>query len=114
MNIDNILKDLINSLKASDPYKIILFGSYARGKETDDSDIDLMVILDNNDVAKNYKERQNKKLHIRRLVRKINYKAALDRGFPKTSVLGKLPWIYVEKADFRPLFPKACPKTVRF
>jgi hypothetical protein len=36
------------------------------------------------------------------------------RGFPKTSVLGKLPWIYVEKTDFRPLFPKAWPKTVRF
>jgi predicted nucleotidyltransferase len=46
MNIDSILNDLINSLKVSDPYKIILFGSYATGKETDDSDIDLMVILD--------------------------------------------------------------------
>jgi predicted nucleotidyltransferase len=78
MNIDNILNDLINSLKTSDPYKIILFGSYANGKETDDSDIDLMVILDNNDVATNYEERQNKKLYIRRLVRKINYKVALD------------------------------------
>ena len=35
MEINNILKDLINSLKASDPYKIILFGSYANGNETE-------------------------------------------------------------------------------
>jgi predicted nucleotidyltransferase len=78
MNIDNILNDLINRLKVSDPYKIILFGSCVGGKETDDSDIDLMVILDNDDIAKNYEERQNKKLYIRRLVREINYDVALD------------------------------------
>jgi predicted nucleotidyltransferase len=78
MNIDSILNDLINSLKVSDPYKIILFGSYANGKETVDSDIDLMIILDNNEVAKTYEERQNKKLYIRKLVREINYKIALD------------------------------------
>jgi predicted nucleotidyltransferase len=76
--IDNILNDLIDSLKASDLSKIILFGSYANGSATDDSDIDLMVILDNNDVAKTYEERQNKKLYIRKLVREINYKVALD------------------------------------
>ena len=78
MEINSILNDLIDSLKASDPYKIVLFGSYANGNETEDSDIDLMVVLDNNDVSKTYKERQNKKLYIRKLVREINYRMALD------------------------------------
>jgi predicted nucleotidyltransferase len=78
MEINSILGDLINKLKVSDPYKIILFGSYANGNETENSDIDLMVILDNNDVSKTYAERQSKKLHIRKLVREINYKMALD------------------------------------
>jgi predicted nucleotidyltransferase len=78
MEINSILNDLIDSLKASDPYKIILFGSYANGNETADSDIDLMIILDNNDVSKTYEERQNKKLYIRKLVREINYRMALD------------------------------------
>ena len=78
MEINNILNDLIESLNASDPYKIILFGSYANGSETEDSDIDIMVILDNNDVSKTYEERQNKKLYIRKLVREINYRMALD------------------------------------
>ncbi|MDR1878849.1 MAG: nucleotidyltransferase domain-containing protein [Bacteroidales bacterium] len=77
-NIDGVLDNLINRLKVSNPYKIILFGSYANGRETDESDIDLLVILDNNDVAKNYEERQTKKLYIRKLVRDINYKTALD------------------------------------
>ncbi|MDR3197508.1 MAG: nucleotidyltransferase domain-containing protein [Planctomycetaceae bacterium] len=65
-------------LKVSDPYKIILFGSHADNSATDDSDIDLMVVLDNNNVATSYKERLDKKLYIRRLVRNINYKIALD------------------------------------
>jgi predicted nucleotidyltransferase len=78
MEISGVLNDLINSLKVSDPYKIILFGSYATGKETENSDIDLMVILDNNDISKTYKERQTKKLYIRKLVREINYRNALD------------------------------------
>jgi predicted nucleotidyltransferase len=78
MEINSILNDLIDSLKVSDPYKIVLFGSYVNGNETEDSDIDLMVILDNNDVSKTYEERQNKKLYIRKLVREINYKIPLD------------------------------------
>ncbi|MDR0639639.1 MAG: nucleotidyltransferase domain-containing protein [Spirochaetaceae bacterium] len=78
MEITSILNDLIDRLRASDPYKIVLFGSYANGNETEDSDIDLMVILDNNDVSKTYEERQNKKLYVRKLVREINYRKALD------------------------------------
>jgi predicted nucleotidyltransferase len=78
METNSILSDLINCLKVSDPYKIILFGSYATGSETEESDIDLMVILDNDDVSKTYEERQNKKLYIRKLVREINYRKALD------------------------------------
>jgi predicted nucleotidyltransferase len=78
MKNHNYIDLLIKALKQSDPYKIILFGSYAKGTATDDSDIDIVVILDNYDVAKTYEERLNKKLYINRLVRNINYKVALD------------------------------------
>jgi predicted nucleotidyltransferase len=78
MEIDKTIDDLVNSLKSSDPYKIVLFGSYAKGNPREDSDMDIMVILDNNDVAKTYTERLNKYLSIQRLVREINYKIALD------------------------------------
>ena len=63
---------------AQDPNNIILYGSYANGTTNESSDIDIMVILDNNDVAKTYEERLNKKLFINRLVRNINYKVPLD------------------------------------
>ncbi|GHU48327.1 hypothetical protein FACS1894200_05170 [Spirochaetia bacterium] len=78
MEIDTVLRDLITSLKPSDPYKIVLFGSYAKGTATVDSDIDLMVILDNDEVAKTWTERSMKKADIRKLVREINYKYAMD------------------------------------
>ncbi|MDR1248209.1 MAG: nucleotidyltransferase domain-containing protein [Treponema sp.] len=78
MNINEILDDLVFSLKPSDPYRIILFGSYAKGNQNENSDIDLMVILDDNHVSKTYAERLNKRISIRKLVLEINRKIPLD------------------------------------
>jgi len=78
MNDSTVIDNLISSLKKSDPLKIILFGSYASGNPNENSDIDLMVILDNNHVSKNYEERLNKKIFIRNLVLDINRKIPLD------------------------------------
>ncbi|MDR2192660.1 MAG: nucleotidyltransferase domain-containing protein [Endomicrobium sp.] len=61
MGIDNVLNQLVEKLKAADPYKIVLFGSHAKGTATPESDIDLMVILDNDDIAKTYSERLKKR-----------------------------------------------------
>jgi len=41
--IDEIKKRVVESFK---PQKIILFGSYATGKPTEDSDLDLLIIKD--------------------------------------------------------------------
>jgi predicted nucleotidyltransferase len=76
--MENVIERLVNSLKPSHPSKIILFGSHAKGTATSESDVDLMVILDNDDVAKTYQERLDKKLVISKLVREINYETALD------------------------------------
>jgi predicted nucleotidyltransferase len=78
MDINTVLGGLISSLKSSDPYKIILFGSYANGNPGADSDIDIMVILDNYHVSKTYEERLNKKIFIRNLVLEINREIPLD------------------------------------
>jgi predicted nucleotidyltransferase len=78
MKNNNYVDQLLEALKQADPYRIILFGSYAEGTASENSDIDMLVILDNNDVARTYEERQKKKLYINRLVRNINYKIALD------------------------------------
>ena len=72
------MKNLVASLKPSDPYKIILFGSYASGNPDKHSDIDIMVILDNNHVSKTFEERLDKKIAIRNLLLEINRKVPLD------------------------------------
>ena len=68
MEINNILNQIVESLKAADPYKIILFGSYAKGTATKDSDIDLMVILDNDFVSSNSREKSNRNCAVLNLV----------------------------------------------
>lgn len=51
--IEKVDKDLINDItrrivEAVDPEKIILFGSYAYGKPSKDSDLDILVIMRSN------------------------------------------------------------------
>ena len=74
----DILDSLVALLKASDPWKIILFGSHANGQPNEHSDIDLVVILDNDHVSKTYQERLDKRLRIRKSVIEINRNVALD------------------------------------
>ena len=45
LDIENIEKEIIERLMPLQPEKIILFGSYAAGRATDDSDIDMLVIM---------------------------------------------------------------------
>ena len=46
VTMDDIQKVAKRLVEAANPRKIILFGSYARGEETPDSDVDIMVIED--------------------------------------------------------------------
>ena len=78
LDITKTLDKLIDLLKSSDPYQIILFGSHATGHPNEHSDIDLVVILDNDHVAKTYQERLDKSVRIRKSVIEINRKVALD------------------------------------
>jgi predicted nucleotidyltransferase len=46
---DSLMKEIIQRiLKVAQPEKIILFGSYARGEATENSDIDILIIQDSN------------------------------------------------------------------
>jgi predicted nucleotidyltransferase len=78
MDFNTILDNLIVALLSSNPYRIILFGSHANGNPNKNSDIDLMVILDNDHVSKTYQERLDKRVYIRNLLLEINQKVPLD------------------------------------
>jgi uncharacterized protein len=44
MVTNTVIQQLVDRIKQFDPEKIILFGSYAYGIPTDDSDVDLFVV----------------------------------------------------------------------
>jgi predicted nucleotidyltransferase len=55
-NIDTTIAKYLELIKAkySDIEKVYLFGSYAKGKSTDDSDIDVALIFSNLDDTKRF------------------------------------------------------------
>ncbi len=64
-NIEKIKNEIVEALLPLKPEKIILFGSYANGNPTEDSDIDICV------VEKSYKSRWEEKRKIRELLKNI-------------------------------------------
>jgi len=54
---EQIRQILVSRLKPLDPEKIILFGSYAWGQPTADSDIDLYVVTKDDYMPKNWREK---------------------------------------------------------
>lgn len=74
MQIETYLKEAVDRIiKRFNPEKIILFGSYAYGKPTADSDIDLMIVMDTD-------EKPHKRAVLIR-------KALKDIGIPKDIIV---------------------------
>ena len=74
MQIETSLKEAVDRIiKRFNPEKIILFGSYAYGKPTMDSDIDLMIVMDTD-------EKPHKRAVLIR-------KALKDIGIPKDIIV---------------------------
>ncbi len=71
IDLKKISQEIISLLSNREVYRVLLFGSYAYGKSHDESDLDLLVILDKKGISENYKEiLQNKKtvsVHLREL-----------------------------------------------
>jgi predicted nucleotidyltransferase len=75
----NELKDRISeSLKPLHPEKVILFGSYAWGQVTKDSDIDLIVVLNKEETPRTYRDKMVNRLLVRRALDELNRDYALD------------------------------------
>jgi predicted nucleotidyltransferase len=76
--INDYLSLVVERLKAADPYKIVLFGSYAKGEAKPESDIDLMVILDNEYIPKDGTMQCKRNVKVIKLVRDMHYKYGID------------------------------------
>lgn len=57
IDIEKIKLDIVEKLKPLNPYQIILFGSYAYGTPTKDSDIDLYVVTNDEFMPQTWKEK---------------------------------------------------------
>jgi len=74
----DIISRIVQSLVGFNLYKVILFGSYARGTATEDSDLDLLVILDTDEFAKTFKEKIERRTPISMALLDINRLFAMD------------------------------------
>jgi len=69
---------IMSRLSKLNVYKVILFGSHANEKADTESDIDLLVVLDENTLPENYDEWLEIKMKVRRTLREINKEVAID------------------------------------
>jgi uncharacterized protein len=72
---NEILRTLTNSLEL---YKVILFGSSVAGKATKDSDIDLIVVTDEDFMPTNYEENMKCYLKVSAVLRDIKARLPID------------------------------------
>jgi predicted nucleotidyltransferase len=75
---NGIVEKIVSRLSAIKPYKIVLLGSRATGNDHDDSDIDLLVILDSNNISQSYEEKMAKKISVRNQIAELSQNVAVD------------------------------------
>lgn len=64
MTKNDIIAQIGLSLRSLNVNKVILFGSYAKGTQSDDSDIDLLVVTNDNFVFESFSQKMESKLII--------------------------------------------------
>jgi len=69
---------IVEKLKSVEPYKVILFGSYAYGTPTRDSDIDLLVVTGDDSIPNSYDEKMEIHLKVSAVLREIMKQVPVD------------------------------------
>ena len=78
MNMSAYIPQIVESLKKINPYQIYLFGSFANKTANKNSDIDIVVILNKEEIAKDYDERLNEKVKVRDAILDLSFKIPID------------------------------------
>ncbi len=74
---DKISK-IVEKLKPLKPYKVILFGSYAHGDANKNSDVDLLVVTNDNVMPKNFNESMHYYLKVANTLDEIRQNIPID------------------------------------
>ncbi len=75
---EDCIVEIVERVKSLKPVKVILFGSYAWGGVHKDSDIDLIIILNKNGIPKDFQEKMDSYLSVKRLLRDMNREIPMD------------------------------------
>jgi len=79
MSLDETLKnEIIARLMPLQPEKIILFGSYAYGEPQKDSDIDLLVVTQEDFIPQNFAEKMQVTLRVVNVLDALRKQVAMD------------------------------------
>jgi len=72
------LPEIVQRLKRINPYRIVLFGSNVSEQTDEESDIDLFIVLDIDDIPHSYDEKIDLKLMVRKAIQDISLKIPID------------------------------------
>ncbi len=78
MDNSKYIDEIINKLKLINPYLIILFGSYANGTQNEDSDIDILVVTNDDFMPSTFQERLEYRLSVKKIIRNISKEVQID------------------------------------
>ena len=72
------IQQINKKIQALNPYLVLLFGSYAYGSPDENSDIDLLVVTNDNFIPQNFQEKTEIYLKIKQQISEINKHVAVD------------------------------------
>ncbi len=78
MTKKDIITQINSSLQHLNICKVILFGSYSRGTQSDNSDIDLLVVTNDNFIFESFSQKMKIKLKISRALNPLRKYADID------------------------------------
>jgi predicted nucleotidyltransferase len=78
LDFKTIKQELLDLLKNQHLHQVLLFGSYARGAAREESDVDLLVILDKKGMSGSYAEVLENKKFVSMLLRELRKKIPID------------------------------------
>lgn len=76
---DSIKQEILKCVKVDSSIEhVILFGSFAYGNPNQDSDLDLLLILNDQEKASSYSDKWNRYIRISRLLKEIRKQYPID------------------------------------
>jgi predicted nucleotidyltransferase len=78
MTKNEIIAQIHLSLQHLNVSKVILFGSYSKGTQTDDSDIDLLVVTNDNFIFESFAQKMEVKIKIANALNSLRKFADID------------------------------------